>query len=133
MYLHCQHATHCTRRRRNRGAILHISSYVIYLLSHLEELESLSVVYASCSELCYRGRHIMMGYLANPSLGAEHVAEIEQKTADAIDADGWLHSADKGCVVRGHNLSSTCALVDGLYACGCRCLCVGTICGIDGA
>jgi long-subunit acyl-CoA synthetase (AMP-forming) len=51
-------------------------------------------------ELCYRGRHVMMGYLANPSLGEEHVAEIEKKTADAIDAEGWLHSADKGCVVR---------------------------------
>ena len=76
------------------------------MLSHVdvEELESLRDAYASCSELCYRGRHIMMGYLANPSLGAEHVAEIEQKTADAIDADGWLHSADKGCVVSDDGL-----------------------------
>ncbi len=41
----------------------------------------------------------MMGYLANPLLGEEHVAEIEKKTAEAIDAEGWLHSADKGCVV----------------------------------
>ena len=41
----------------------------------------------------------MMGYLANPSLGEEHVAEIEKKTAEAIDVEGWLHSADKGCVV----------------------------------
>lgn len=39
----------------------------------------------------------MMGYLANPDLGAEHVAEIEKKSADAIDKEGWLHSGDKGC------------------------------------
>jgi len=48
-------------------------------------------------ELCYRGRNIMMGYLANPDLGPEHVAEIEKKTREAVDAQGWLHSGDKGC------------------------------------
>ena len=49
-------------------------------------------------EICFRGRHIMMGYLANPDLGAAHVAEINKKNASAIDADGWLHSGDKGCM-----------------------------------
>lgn len=49
-------------------------------------------------ELCFRGRTIMMGYLANPDLGEEHVKEIEQKTAEAIDRDGWLHSGDKGMI-----------------------------------
>jgi len=51
---------------------------------------------AEQGEICYRGRHIMMGYLANPSLGAEHVAEIEKKTKESIDDEGWLHSGDKG-------------------------------------
>lgn len=49
-------------------------------------------------EICFRGRHIMMGYLANPNLGPEHIKEIQDKTAAAIDAEGWLHSGDKGCI-----------------------------------
>jgi long-chain-fatty-acid--CoA ligase ACSBG len=49
-------------------------------------------------EICYRGRHIMMGYMANPSFGGDHVAELQEKTAGAIDKHGWLHSGDKGCI-----------------------------------
>jgi long-chain-fatty-acid--CoA ligase ACSBG len=49
-------------------------------------------------EICFRGRHIMMGYMAQPKLGQEHVDEINQKNADAIDSDGWMHSGDKGCI-----------------------------------
>ena len=47
-------------------------------------------------ELCYRGRHIMLGYMANPDLGDEHMALIERKNREAIDEDGWLHSGDIG-------------------------------------
>ncbi|GBG28557.1 Long-chain-fatty-acid--CoA ligase ACSBG2, partial [Hondaea fermentalgiana] len=50
----------------------------------------------SQGELCFRGRHVMMGYLANPKLGEEHVEEIRKKNAETIDADGFLHSGDKG-------------------------------------
>lgn len=49
-------------------------------------------------EVCMRGRNIMMGYMANPRLGEEHVQMIEKKNAGAIDENGWLHSGDKGCI-----------------------------------
>merc|ERR1719191_2207912 len=49
-------------------------------------------------EICYRGRHIMCGYMANQDFGLEHVKEITDKTASAIDKYGWLHSGDKGCI-----------------------------------
>jgi len=51
-------------------------------------------------ELCFRGRSIMMGYLAQPDLGSEHVREIEKKTAETIDSQGWLHSGDKGMITQ---------------------------------
>jgi len=47
-------------------------------------------------ELCFRGRHIMLGYMANPDMGPEHVEEIRKKNSEAIDAEGWLHSGDMG-------------------------------------
>merc|ERR1712232_532318 len=49
-------------------------------------------------ELCFRGRNNMMGYMACPDLGAAHIKEIEKKNSETIDAEGWLHSGDKGLV-----------------------------------
>jgi len=51
-------------------------------------------------ELCFRGRNIMMGYLAQEDMGASHVADIEKKNAETIDKDGWLHSGDKGMITK---------------------------------
>jgi long-chain-fatty-acid--CoA ligase ACSBG len=47
-------------------------------------------------EVCFRGRNVMLGYLANPAFGKEHVDEIIKKNAEVIDNEGWLHSGDKG-------------------------------------
>jgi long-chain-fatty-acid--CoA ligase ACSBG len=49
-------------------------------------------------EICFRGRHIMMGYMANASLGKAHEKKIQQKLDEAVDKEGWLHSGDKGCI-----------------------------------
>jgi len=49
-------------------------------------------------EICYRGRHLMMGYMANPDFGEAHVKEMDDKNAGTIDKEGWLHSGDKGCM-----------------------------------
>jgi len=38
-------------------------------------------------EICFRGRHVMLGYMGEG---------METKTAEAIDSEGWLHSGDKG-------------------------------------
>ncbi|CAE7568740.1 ACSBG2, partial [Symbiodinium pilosum] len=48
-----------------------------------------------------------MGYLAQPDFGDAHVQSIQKKTAEAIDADGWLHSGDKGMLTKSGMLKIT--------------------------
>jgi len=49
-------------------------------------------------EICFRGRHIMLGYMG---------AGMESKTAETIDKEGWLHSGDKGKIDQFGLLSIT--------------------------
>merc|ERR1712151_1002397 len=58
-------------------------------------------------EICFRGRCIMMGYMACKDMGDKHVAEIQKKTAETIDAEGWLHSGDKGLKTKSGLLKIT--------------------------
>lgn len=34
--------------------------------------------------------------MAQPDFGEAHIKEIEKKTAEAIDAEGYMHTGDKG-------------------------------------
>ncbi|OBJ70579.1 3-((3aS,4S,7aS)-7a-methyl-1,5-dioxo-octahydro-1H-inden-4-yl)propanoate--CoA ligase FadD3 [Mycobacterium sp. 1274756.6] len=57
-------------------------------------------------EVLLRGPNVMLGYLDDPNA-----------TADAIDADGWLHTGDVGTLDAAGNLRITDRLKD-MYICG---------------
>jgi len=57
-------------------------------------------------ELLLRGDYVMLGYLDDP-----------EATAEAIDADGWLHTGDVGTLDEHGNLRITDRLKD-MYICG---------------
>jgi HIP---CoA ligase len=57
-------------------------------------------------EILLRGPNVMLGYLDDPAA-----------TAAAVDAGGWLHTGDVGCLDAGGNLTITDRLKD-MYICG---------------
>ncbi|WP_396918060.1 3-((3aS,4S,7aS)-7a-methyl-1,5-dioxo-octahydro-1H-inden-4-yl)propanoate--CoA ligase FadD3 [Mycolicibacterium sp.] len=61
---------------------------------------------ADTGEVLLRGPNVMLGYLDDPAA-----------TADAIDADGWLHTGDIGTLDERGNLTITDRLKD-MYICG---------------
>merc|ERR1719401_2397353 len=72
---------------------------------HAPDLQTTSDEYMG--ELCFRGSPIMMGYLACPDWGEDHLKKMEKKTADTIDSEGWLHSGDKGMKAKNGLLKIT--------------------------
>ncbi|GAB5895663.1 3-((3aS,4S,7aS)-7a-methyl-1,5-dioxo-octahydro-1H-inden-4-yl)propanoate--CoA ligase FadD3 [Mycolicibacterium mageritense] len=61
---------------------------------------------ADTGEVLLRGPNVMLGYLDDPTA-----------TAEAIDADGWLHTGDIGTLDERGNLTITDRLKD-MYICG---------------
>jgi fatty-acyl-CoA synthase len=59
------------------------------------------VLIGETGEICFRGYHIMQGYYNNP-----------EATANAIDAQGWLHSGDLGIMDEDGYISITGRLKD---------------------
>ncbi|WP_435741319.1 FadD3 family acyl-CoA ligase [Nocardioides sp. SYSU DS0663] len=62
--------------------------------------------HGEAGELLVRGEYVMLGYL-----------DDEAATAEAIDADGWLHTGDVGTLDEAGNLRITDRLKD-MYICG---------------
>ncbi|RLA16682.1 MAG: AMP-binding protein, partial [Gammaproteobacteria bacterium] len=60
-----------------------------------------TVAIGKTGEICFRGYHIMSGYYNNP-----------EATANAIDAQGWLHSGDLGVMDKEGYISITGRLKD---------------------
>ena len=63
--------------------------------------DNASLAQGQTGEICLRGFHIMQGYFQDPAA-----------TAEAIDAEGWLHTGDVGCLDPAGNLVITDRLKD---------------------
>jgi acyl-CoA synthetase (AMP-forming)/AMP-acid ligase II len=69
-------------------------------------ITGMEVRIGEADELLVRGDYVMLGYLDDP-----------EATAEAIDADGWLHTGDVGALDDQGNLRITDRLKD-MYICG---------------
>ena len=95
--------THLTTREDSlqwrTQTVGHNLPYQEVKIINIEDQKTIPI--GEAGEICFRGYHIMQGYYNNP-----------EATANAIDAQGWLHSGDLGVMDKDGYISITGRLKD---------------------